>query len=155
MISPSANNMDITILDRTLYNSNLPQERNNLVADVHFGSEQHQSNVIVEVQHRTEVNFPHRAILYSSADVIQQRFLDGVTRDSFDLKPVHHISFCDYSFATNKASEVTLSRTRWKTSKTVWDTNKAFAAYGLGAKNHRLREVLAVDMRGTPHSTSI
>jgi hypothetical protein len=126
--------MAVTLLDRTLHHADLPNEKNNLVADVRFHSEHSDSNFIVELKRK---NFPHRAALYSSADVVSQRFLHGGTRGGFELKPVHHISFCDYSFTRNRDMGISLQDTSVK-----FDVNKAFVAFGLSAKREGLLKSL-------------
>jgi hypothetical protein len=134
--------VEIKLLDRMIYNANLPKGKNNLIADIHLHASNLDAKFLVEIQHRPERNFADSAILYSSADVVTQRFAEGVTQASYNLKPVHNISFCDFSFGGDD-TRVALADTKWRASKDFKsDVNRAFAAYSLTDRGEDLRKVV-------------
>jgi len=71
-----------------------PRSKGELIVDVR--AKDSGSNFLIEVQHRVEPLFPHRAILYAAADIVSQH-VEDVT--SSRLRPVHSLAFCDYDFA--------------------------------------------------------
>ena len=72
-----------------------PRSKGELIVDVR--AKDSDKNFLVEVQHRIEPLFPHRAVLYAAADLVAQHTADERRSDA--LRPVHSLSFCDYDFA--------------------------------------------------------
>ena len=104
-------------------------DKGSLTVDVR--AENAESNFIVEVQHRTEALFPHRALAYAAADIAGQK--------AGALKQVHVLAFCDFAFGPPKAGSkqhvgTMLSASRWRHgSKTLYtrDTRLAIHSFGL------------------------
>jgi hypothetical protein len=115
---------DLTIMDKTVRDGFFPKSKGELCVDVHFTDAKH--NYIVEVQHRIEPLFPHRALQYACADIVAQR--DDA------LLPVHTLAFCDFDFSKSDAKDGAISTklTNWRASpKCQRDPSKAFSMYGL------------------------
>jgi hypothetical protein len=84
---------EVTIMDRQVKRQEMNQAYGDLTVDVrlkHGGS-----NFLVEVQHRVEALFPHRALRYAAAELSSLR--------KVPLTPVHTLAFCDYDFGPNSA----------------------------------------------------
>ncbi len=109
------------------------------------------NNFIVEVQHRTEALFPHRALSYAAADIAGQP--PGA------LRPVHVLAFCDFSFGAPKAGSkqhvgTTMRPSFWRAqdskSEHQRDQTQALHAFGLQPLTFAPGTALA-NQRGNPH----
>ena len=127
-------------------------EKGSLAVDVRFTDAE--SNYIVEIQHRTEALFPHRALTYAAAEIVGQPCRRGV-----GLRPVHVLAFCDFAFGAPKAGSgllvgTALSASRWRRSDTasehLRDPALAIHAFGLLPVPHAVGSALE-DQRGDPH----
>ncbi len=124
--------------------------KGSLAVDVRFNDAD--SNYIVEIQHRTEVLFPHRALTYAAAEIVGQPL-------GRSLRPVHVLAFCDFAFGAPKAGSellvgTTLNASRWRRSDAaaehVRDHGLALHAFGLLPLPHVANSALA-GQRGDPH----
>ena len=110
------------------------------------------SNYTVEVQHRTEALYPHRALAYAAADIAGQP-------PGAPLRPVHVLAYCDFSFGAPKAGSKQLVGTTMRPS--LWrlldsksehqrDPTQALHAFGLQPLAFAPGAGLA-NQRGNPH----
>lgn len=95
---------------------------------------------LVEVQHRAEATFPHRALIYSAAEVVAHHMSNpaGLT-----ARRVHTLAFCDYDFQelSNRAKKKATASTgflsskssRWRTDAYQRDEALALQIFGLHA----------------------
>ena len=88
---------DVSIIKPKVRDGAFPKSKGELVVDVR--ARDADSNYIVEVQHRVEPLFPHRAVLYAAADIVNQH-VENVAGSW--LRPVHSLAFCDFDFAPGK-----------------------------------------------------
>ena len=104
--------LQVTILDTKVRDGVKPKSKGELLVDVRASDDE--SNFIVEVQRRSEALFPHRALLYASADIVAQQR----TSSTIYLKPTHTLAFCDYDFGAPKIAEnrgaIGTSLNRWR-----------------------------------------
>ena len=106
-------------------------DKGSLAVDVRFRDAD--SSYIVEVQHRKEVLFPHRALACAAAEFAGQP-LGG------PLRPVHALAFCDFAFGAPKVGSgllmgTALSASRWRRDDAaavhLRDPGLALHAFGL------------------------
>ena len=90
----------VEILSQQVLKGAPPRPMGDLIVDVR--AKNSTSNFLVEVQHRIEPLFPHRAVLYAAADLVMQHTSDERRTDA--LRPVHSLAFCDYDFARGPLS---------------------------------------------------
>ena len=131
---------DLKIIERAVLGS-IVRNKGELIVDLRMrDSDEH---MIVEVQHRPEPHFPHRALLYASADVVEQHVLNRAAADDLRqsvkssgggeeekpkgfnphlLRPVHSLAFCDYDFAPGAASSMAPLKAR----SVLWRRSSAF-----------------------------
>ena len=133
--TPAPQIQALEIIERKVFDGAPPKSKGELIVDVHAsgigarGSE----NLIVIVQHRIEPLFPHRAALYSAADIVAQHLADSKLTAH---RPVHSIAFCDYGFSkgihgTGMGSTLTRSTTWRKSIKHKPDVASALHLYSL------------------------
>ena len=84
---------DVAISDRRVNEGQGMHARGALVVDVR--AEGDGESYLVEVQHRAEAFFPHRALLYSAAEVVTHHLSNP---GSLEARRVHTLAFCDYDF---------------------------------------------------------
>ena len=84
---------DVAISDRRVHDGEGMHARGALVVDVRAAGDG--ESYLVEVQHRAEALFPHRALIYSAAEVIAHHLRDP---GSPKARRVHTLAFCDYDF---------------------------------------------------------
>ena len=106
---PSEALLDVCIIKPKVRDGAFPRSKGELVVDVR--ARDSERNYIIEVQHRVEPLFPHRALLYAAADIVSQH-ADDVTK-SF-LRPVHSLAFCDYDFVTSSKSGIATQLNAWR-----------------------------------------
>jgi len=119
----------VEIMDRTVLGNTL-RSKGELVVDLRMRDDE--EHMIVEVQHRAEPLFTHRALVYSCADVVEQhvRSRAAVDSDTDDteasklsphlLRPVNSLAFCDYDFAPGAPypmPTLKVKSTGWRKSK--------------------------------------
>jgi len=134
----------LEIMDRTVLGSAL-RSRGELVVDLRMqDAEEH---MIVEVQHRAEPLFSHRALVYSCADVVEQHVRSRAAVDpaaddakAFKLsphllRPVHSLAFCDYDFAPGAP----FPKPTLKVKSTGWRTTEFKREPDLALQIFRLR----------------
>ena len=104
--------LQVKILDTKVRDGVPPKSKGELLVDVHASDDE--SNFIVDVQRRSEALFPHRALLYASADIVAQQR----TSPTIYLKPTHTLAFCDFDFGPPKVaksrSDIGTSLNRWR-----------------------------------------
>ena len=125
---PSEALLDISIIKPKVRDGDFPKSKGELVVDVH--ARDSERNYIIEVQHRVEPLFPHRAVLYAAAEIVSQHEED-VTKSL--LRPVHSLAFCDYDFVTSSKSGIATHSNAWraKGSAHTPEPNKAIHAFAL------------------------
>lgn len=140
---------EVMILNRTVRDSSrvagFVQPKGMLTVDVHFRDAT--DNCIVEVQHRVEPRFPHRALLYACADICGQQSApgEGGRAPPLTLRPVHSLAFCDYDFVRRKKDgAISSNLTKWRTS-TSWerDESQAISVFNLlpnGSAMNKMRQ---------------
>ena len=98
-----ANIESVEICDRTVHPGAAPHSKGELVVDVRaaFSDE----SFLVEVQHRVEARFPHRAVIYAAAEIVASH----VKNPGAPARGVHSLSFCDYDFQDIKKTDVEAS----------------------------------------------
>ena len=134
----------LEIMDRTVLGSAL-WSQGELIVDLRMrGAEEH---MIVEVQHRAEPLFPHRALVYSCADVVEQHVrtraainpATTIDAKAFKinphlLRPVHSLAFCDYDFSTGApwpGNSLKVKSTGWRTTEFKRELDLALQVFRL------------------------
>ena len=84
---------DVAISDRRVNQGQGMHARGALVVAVR--AEGDGESYLIEVQHRAEAFFPHRALLYSAAEVVTHHLSNP---GSLEARRVHTLAFCDYDF---------------------------------------------------------
>lgn len=108
----------VEICDRTVHAGAAPHSKGELVVDVRVagGGESY----LVEVQHRIEALFPHRAVIYAAAEIVAHH----MQSPSFPTaRSVHSLAFCDYDFQDLKKdgspSPLSVNFSKWRTSSAL------------------------------------
>ena len=85
----------LELMDRTV-SGNALRSRGDLIVNLRMRDDE--GHMIVDVQHRAEPLFPHRAQLFTCADVVEQhvRSRDDTKANPHLLLPVHSLAFCEY-----------------------------------------------------------
>ena len=101
---------DVSIVKSKVRDGAFPKSKGELIVDVR--AQDSERNYIIEVQHRVEPLFPHRALLYAAADIVDQHVKD--VANSW-LRPVHSLAFCDFDFVSSSKSGIASRGHAWRT----------------------------------------
>jgi hypothetical protein len=106
---------DVSIANPKVLDGAPPRSKGELLVDVR--AKDSGSNFIVEVQHRVEPLFPHRAVLYAAADLVTQHMSEAQAGTDV-LRPVHSLAFCDYDYARGSlGTGIGSSLNAWRKSR--------------------------------------
>jgi hypothetical protein len=141
---------DVVIGDRKVIDGRGLHSKGGLSVDMRAVGDD--ESYLVEVQHRPEAFFPHRALIYSAAEVVAHHMSNpaGLT-----ARRVHTLAFCDYDFqALSKSAEkkatvatgfLSTKSSRWRTDAYKRNEALALQVFGLHASPRAMagREVNA------------
>ena len=86
-------------------------DKGSLTVDVRAVTDR--ESYLVEVQHRPEAYFPHRALVYSAAEVVTHHISHPI---DLSARRVHTLAFCDYDFQDSLQGTLGIKSSRWRTA---------------------------------------